>query len=394
MDDHIGARIRYWRRRRNGMTQAVLAGLAGVSQSYISQVEAGRKGIERRSTLVAIAAALQVSVADLLDRPGEATDPTYQRANAAVPALRVVLAEIVEGEIEAPGRGPDEMDAALAHLSHLRAGARYAEMAVALPDILRDAAGYGRRYLARVGYDVGDVLKSLGYRDLALSAARVAVAAALEAEDPAWTGATRYFYTLALPMEAPRLSAKVATRTLVELHANAAEPRTRQMLGQLHLSAALASAADRRADDAAGHLAEADREARSLGDPVDGIGFNLMCFGPTNVGLWRMTLAGELAEPGRVVEIARELNPNRLKIADRHYSYWISLGRALAHTGKTDREALVAFINAERSAPVAFSRNQAARDSVVSMVLRARRRSVAEDLRVMARRLGIDIPPV
>jgi transcriptional regulator with XRE-family HTH domain len=394
MDDHIGARIRYWRRRRNGMTQAVLAGLAGVSQSYISQVEAGRKGIERRSTLVAVAAALQVSIADLLDKPGEATDPTFQRANAAVPALRVALAEIAEGEVEAPERGPETMDVALAELSHLRAGARYAEMAVALPDILRDAAGYGHRYLARVGYDVGDVLKSLGYRDLALSAARVAVAAALEAEDPAWIGATRYFYTLALPMEAPKLSEKVATRTLVELQANAAQPRTRQMLGQLHLSAALASAADQRADDAAGHLAEAGREARSLGDPDDGIGFNLMCFGPTNVGLWRMTIAGELAEPGRVVEIARELNPNRLKIADRHYSYWTSLGRALAHTGKADREALVAFINAERSAPVAFGRNQAARDSVVSMVLRARRRSVADDLRVMARRLGIDIPPV
>jgi transcriptional regulator with XRE-family HTH domain len=39
------------------MTQAVLAGLAGVSQSYISHIESGRKGIERRSTLVAIASA-------------------------------------------------------------------------------------------------------------------------------------------------------------------------------------------------------------------------------------------------------------------------------------------------------------------------------------------------
>lgn len=68
----IGARVRYWRMRRNGMTQAVLAGLAGVSQSYISQVESGRKTIDRRSTLVAVAAALQVTVADLL---GQGTEP-------------------------------------------------------------------------------------------------------------------------------------------------------------------------------------------------------------------------------------------------------------------------------------------------------------------------------
>ncbi|OLB65417.1 MAG: transcriptional regulator [Actinobacteria bacterium 13_2_20CM_2_72_6] len=390
--DHIGVRIRYWRRRRNGMSQVVLAGLAGVTQSYISHVEAGRKGIERRSTLVAIAAALQVSMADLLDQPGEATDPAYQRASAVVPQLRVRLAQIAEEDIEPARRGVEEMDATLAELARLRADARYGDMAVALPGILRDAASYGGRYLARVGYDVGDVLKNLGYRDLALSAARIAVDGALAAEDPAWIGATRYFYSLALPMEAPKLSGKVATKALAELQTDAAEPRARQMLGQLHLAAALASAVDRRADDAAAHLTEATREGRSLGDPEDGTGFNLMCFGPTNIGLWRMAVAGELAEQGRVIEIARQVNPSRLQIADRHYAYWTSLGRALAVGGKADREALVAFINAERAVPVAFSRNQAVRDSVVSMVLRARRRSVSRDLRVLARRLGIEVP--
>jgi transcriptional regulator with XRE-family HTH domain len=145
--DHIGVRIRYWRRRRNGMSQAVLAGLAGVTQSYISHVEAGRKSIERRSTLVAVAAALQVSVADLLDQPGEATDPAYQRASAVVPQLRVRLAQIAEEDIEPATRGVEEMDAALAELSRLRAQARYADMAVGLPSILRDAASYGGRYL-------------------------------------------------------------------------------------------------------------------------------------------------------------------------------------------------------------------------------------------------------
>src|SRR2546430_812349 len=302
--DHIGVRIRYWRRRRNGMSQVVLAGLAGVTQSYISHVEAGRKGIERRSTLVAIAAALQVSMADLLDQPGEATDPAYQRASAVVPQLRVRLAQIAEEDIEPARRGVEEMDATLAELARLRADARYGDMAVALPGILRDAASYGGRYLARVGYDVGDVLKNLGYRDLALSAARIAVDGALAAEDPAWIGATRYFYSLALPMEAPKLSGKVATKALAELQTDAAEPRARQMLGQLHLAAALASAVDRRADDAAAHLTEATREGRSLGDPEDGTGFNLMRFGPTNLGLRRSAAGGQLGEQGRVLDDA------------------------------------------------------------------------------------------
>src|SRR4051794_33523011 len=90
MNDHIGARIRYWRRRR-GLTQTVLAGLAGLSQPFISYVEAGRKSIERRSTLVAVAHALQVTVADLLGQPDDPTDPLKGQVERAIPALRVAL---------------------------------------------------------------------------------------------------------------------------------------------------------------------------------------------------------------------------------------------------------------------------------------------------------------
>jgi transcriptional regulator with XRE-family HTH domain len=72
-------RIRRWRRRR-GMSQGVLVGFAEVSQGYVAKVETGAKDIERRSTLVAIAKALQVTVADLTgDDP---TDPPLVAATA------------------------------------------------------------------------------------------------------------------------------------------------------------------------------------------------------------------------------------------------------------------------------------------------------------------------
>src|SRR5947209_11845369 len=119
MNDHIGARIRYWRRRR-GLTQTVLAGLAGLSQPFISYVEAGRKSIERRSTLVAIASALQVTVADLLGQPGDPTDPLKGQVERAIPALRVALIEIGEGERRRPTRSPEEMAAAIKRISALR----------------------------------------------------------------------------------------------------------------------------------------------------------------------------------------------------------------------------------------------------------------------------------
>src|SRR5262249_23657894 len=128
------------RRRRGGMSQIVLAGLAGLSQAYISQIESGQHSIECRSTLVAIAGALQVSVADLLGEPGDPTDPLKAGAGAAVPAIRVALVEIEEGERRTPTRGTEEMAADIAKAAGMRARSEYAIMAPLLPSLLLDAA--------------------------------------------------------------------------------------------------------------------------------------------------------------------------------------------------------------------------------------------------------------
>ena len=50
----IGERIAIYRRRR-GLTQLVLAGLIGRSESWLSQVERGIRPIDRLSVLIDIA---------------------------------------------------------------------------------------------------------------------------------------------------------------------------------------------------------------------------------------------------------------------------------------------------------------------------------------------------
>jgi transcriptional regulator with XRE-family HTH domain len=388
--DHIGARIVYWRRRR-GLTQAVLAGLAGVSQSFVSQVEAGHKSVERRSTLVALARALRVTVADLLDQPGDPTDPLKADVAAATPAIRAALIEIEEGERRVVQREPDELTAAITHMAELRVRSDYAAMAPLLSSLLPDAAAAGHVPLAKVAYQTSACLRRFGYRDLALSAARIAVNAAAEAEEPAWLGAARFAHVLTLPPEVATTTGRLADRTVAQLQADAADPAVRQVLGQLHMSASLAHTVAGNEDDAQAHLLAAEQEAETLGDPPDGLGFNSMAFGPTNVGLWRMAVAVEAAEYGRAVELSKQVDPGPLRVVDRHQSYWLDLGRALAHSGKTDREALVAFTRAERIAPVPFSVNPLVMDSIVTMVHRARRRAVPADLRILARRVGIEV---
>ncbi|MFG3689765.1 helix-turn-helix domain-containing protein [Micromonospora sp. NPDC047740] len=389
--DTIGARIRYWRMRRSGMSQAVLAGLAGVSQSYISQVESGRKTIDRRSTLVAIAAALQVTVADLLGQGTEPGDPARERAAEGVPAIWSALIEIEDGERRPLTRTRDELAAGIARSDQLRNRSNYPAMARLLPGLLLDAAAVGGAVLAQVAYQASTCLRHLGYRHLALNAARVAVAAAEDVEEPAWLGASRFAYAQSLPIESAALAARAADRSLAELQAAAADARVRQMLGQLHLSAALASTVSGRPDVARDHLSEAAREAASLGDPSDGAGFNGCWFGPTNVGLWEMSIAAELGEPGRVIELSRTVRPQVLTASIRQMSYWLDLGRALAESRRRDAEALAAFVRAEQAAPVPFALNPLAQDAVVAMAQRAKRRAVPNELRLLAGRLGISL---
>lgn len=390
--DNTGARIKYWRLRRNGMTQAVLAGLSGVSQSYISQVEAGRKMIDRRSTLVQIAKALRVTVADLLGQPGDPTDPVKAGAADAVPTVWAALIEIEEGERRHGTRPLEQVQSDITRLDQLRTRSDYAAMMTELPDLLHNAAALGGLPLAQAAYQASACLRVLGYRHLSLTAAKIAVTAAQDAEHAAWVGASRFTYTLALPVEAAGVASRVATRALTDLQAAASgSTDARQMLGQLHLAAGFTATVDGRTAEARAHLAEATREANSLGDPEDGGGFNQSCFGPTNVGLWHMAIAAEMGEHGRVIELAREVRPDPLRMMNRHQAYWMTLGSALTHTGRHDNEALVAFIRAERAAPSTFAMNPVGHDAVITMVRRARRRSVSGDLRVLARRIGIEV---
>jgi transcriptional regulator with XRE-family HTH domain len=134
-----------------GMAQEVLAGLAGVSQGYLSKVETGAKEIERRSTLVAIAKALQVSVADLMtcDDP---TDPLLVEANAAVPALEAAIIELLLGERRRPSGDVEQALAAVDRVAALRRDGRVAALAPVLPALLLDLASHDRPELIEMNW--------------------------------------------------------------------------------------------------------------------------------------------------------------------------------------------------------------------------------------------------
>src|SRR5581483_6548289 len=86
----IGARARMIRRRR-GLSLDVAAGLAGISKPYLSALERGQRGFNRRGLLEDLAAALGCSVADLTGQPYLPQDRNTADVLASLPTIRLAL---------------------------------------------------------------------------------------------------------------------------------------------------------------------------------------------------------------------------------------------------------------------------------------------------------------
>ncbi|HET9258482.1 MAG TPA: helix-turn-helix transcriptional regulator [Pseudonocardiaceae bacterium] len=102
------ARAKFIRRRR-GLSQDVAAGLAGISKPYLSLLENGHRGFNRRGLIEDLAEALGCSVVDLTGQPY----PPPDRESALA---KMVVAQIERGLNEAtlddvPDLGPRSLDA-------------------------------------------------------------------------------------------------------------------------------------------------------------------------------------------------------------------------------------------------------------------------------------------
>jgi transcriptional regulator with XRE-family HTH domain len=365
---YIGERVAYWRRRR-GKSQRVLAGLAGMSQPYLSQIERGQKPVDRRATLVALANALQVSVADLTGQPGDPTDPTKASAVASVPDIREALIRREVNELK-----PSHVDVDQA----IRAGEAYdfATVAAMLPDLLGGLRG---SRLIQIAHIASYTLKDLGYPDLARDAARLAVAEAYELDRPEWIGVAEFIRILTIPPEMSDAPTRRAQQVADELQPHTGDPLVQQVYGMLHLTAALRSAIAYDRVAALDHLAEAREAAQWLGEPVD-LGLARFAFGPTNVGFWTVALHLELGEPELALEAASGLAPGLIPLANRQGPFHADVATALAAVGRDD-ESVAAFLRAEAVGPQWFRLRPTVRETIGAIIRRTRRNAVSSQLR-------------
>jgi transcriptional regulator with XRE-family HTH domain len=79
----VGQKVKYYRRKNGNRTQAAIAGLCGITERYLQQIEAGQK-VPSADVLARLAAELGVPMAALLTE-----DPVEEPAVPVTEGLRV-----------------------------------------------------------------------------------------------------------------------------------------------------------------------------------------------------------------------------------------------------------------------------------------------------------------
>lgn len=389
-DVYVGQRIRTWRKRR-GMTQEVLADLAGVSRSLVAAYETGTRELDSRQRLYDFAQALQIAVGDLTGVNEDRLNPNVYEFHSAVPRIEAAL--MCVGNMDLPGALLPAGDLARQadEALRVRAATDYKRLGGLLPDLItalyqhtqhgndRDR-GLAWRGLAKVAFATSLATKGLGHTSLSWMAANSAVHAAQQTgrgEDLAAAAYVRAQVMLATP-GAVAASLKYTTDTVNSLTNLVQSNPDRELLGMLHLHAGLTAAA--MGEDPVDHLRAVDGLMQQTGE---GNAYE-MSFGPANTAVWRMSMALEQRQGDRAIREAEGLDPNSIDSPDRQSRYFIELARAQFMEGQA-LAAQSSILRAETIAPQQTRTRTTVRELVGQMVRQARRES---PLAQLAARVG------
>jgi transcriptional regulator with XRE-family HTH domain len=384
----IGQRLRMIRRRR-GLGLKVAADLAGISKPYLSMLERGERGFNRRGLLDDLAEAISCSVADLIGRPCQTDRDTAQALATVLPEISLAVNDCTLDEVpDMPARPVEQLAAAAAQANaHLDAarfslagqglGALLSELHVHAVTGDSDTRRVALAALAEACLVGASVARHLGQADLAVATARRGCDAALCLDDSTRAGLLTMHHSLGLAwIGARHRVTTVLDEALAEIthDPSAADTGPAQAAGMMHLTAALHHARQRRAGHADDHLGHAEELARRTGEG----NALLQHFGPVNVATWGVNVAVEL---GRGPAVAERVETDVRRLLDtfgsavRGGALHFDLARAYAQAeGARDAEAIRHLDVADRLAPQYVRPDPLARDLVLTLDRRAPRR--------------------
>lgn len=397
----IGRRIARQRRRR-GLSQTVLAGLVGRSESWLSQVERGLRTVDSHSVLIRFAEILGVEMKQLTPDEMNAKTVKYEPVEAIREAMTRYGALPGAVATGPQGRPPD-----LRWLSHemrrangLYQATRYDEAGRLLPGLIDaveeahlSSAPADRRAAATVRamvyHSVTMTLNRVGEADLAWTAADRSIAAAEAAERPllAAVSAYRLGYVL-IHLNRADQAEDLLMRMADALARSArhAKPSALSVRGGIYLAAASAAAARFDQAGTARHLASASTLAERLG--ADRNDF-WSAFGPTNVVIHEVSAAVTFGDAASALRRGEPLDVGRLGpgLLGRRAQVLLDLARAYGLQRK-DAAAVNTLLSAEQVSPELVRYDTRTNDLITELVRREHRASTPE-LRGLARRAGV-----
>jgi hypothetical protein len=382
-------------RRAKGLTLEQAAGLAGHTKSWLSKIENGTMPLDKRADIAALATALDVSADTLLGEPAPEVQPGRHAWNL-VPLRSVLLDASPSDPPDVPARPVpvlralgDQADAALRW-------SRYDELLPLLPSLIGELEVQAA---TADGEDRDDALRllipamqlaviTLRYAeqpDLAWAAGERGKQAAALLGDPVWEAAAAFTMAHARSSANRPRALMTMPQAADRFEALAGQSRmAREVYGMLRLSAALACAVNGDHAGAEDHGAEAARLAAPLGDKPDAY----EVFGPSNVGVWRTSLAVEAGNAEKALEYASQVEPRALASNNRRGALLMERGRAYAMQND-DARAVKALRAAERLSPAQVLNNPLLRELVRSKLDEARRKAGGKELRGLAWRMGV-----
>lgn len=395
-----GARIARARRRR-GLSQAVLAGLVGRSESWLSQVERGKRDIDSHTVLTRLAEVLRVDISEIAgsDQDGGRRRRVFEAAGAIERAMMrydeaaASIGGAASGEAASPGLLRDRAQSAYREYQ----AARYDGVGRLLPALIRAAEAAARapggsapdacEARALVYDTAAALLHRVGEHSLAWAAADRAMAAAEQSGRPARAAVAAWRLSHVIvgrrhPEEALTLAMGAAAALERVLRP---DPDQLSAYGALHLAAATAASAVHDRALTASLLATARGVAAQTGEG------NWMgtAFGPANVAIHAIAVALALGDARSAVEEGEALDPDALPpgCAGRRAQVSLDLARAYMMR-RQDAAAVNLLLAAERVSPQLVRYDWRTRE-VLEALLRREHQPSTPELRPLARRAGV-----
>jgi transcriptional regulator with XRE-family HTH domain len=334
-----------WHRLRRGLSQEVLAGLVGRTADWLGKIENDRAPLDRLSVIRSLADALGVPVAALIE--DHANHGPHEETDEHVAEIRSILMDYRQISPVFPfavndGERPDlrflrsEVETVMCAYQ----ASDYDRVLRRLPDLLSRTQTAVRVHeseqrrragvlLALACQACAMILTKIGETDLAWIATERGLKAAFDCGDLTLQGSlmrsgVHSLHSRGQYETAVALTEEAASYLRREQGGCSTNARLLSVYGTLLLPGAVAAARNGDRASAVEYLDEAEHVALQLGRDAN---YLWTAFGPTNVALHRVAVAGSLGDPRAVLELGTGIDTAALP-RERRVRHLLEMARA------------------------------------------------------------------